>query len=83
MNIGIFTDTYFPQISGVASSIATLEKELSARGHRVYIFTSTDKAANHFRRQQLPSCNVMNIVFIHCVVCMNVRKLKFMCKMLS
>ncbi|AST97923.1 glycosyltransferase [Niallia circulans] len=46
MNIGIFTDTYFPQISGVASSIATLEKELSARGHRVYIFTSTDKAAD-------------------------------------
>ncbi|GAF15082.1 glycosyltransferase LafA [Bacillus sp. JCM 19046] len=46
MNIGIFTDTYFPQISGVAASIATLDKELTALGHNVYIFTSTDEAAN-------------------------------------
>lgn len=46
MNIGIFTDTYFPQISGVAASIATLDKELTRLGHNVYIFTSTDNMAN-------------------------------------
>lgn len=46
LNIGIFTETYFPQISGVAASIATLEKELTTLGHNVYIFTSTDEAAN-------------------------------------
>ncbi|GAF22064.1 glycosyltransferase LafA [Bacillus sp. JCM 19047] len=45
MNIGIFTDTYFPQISGVATSIATLDRELTARGHNVFIFTSEDKQA--------------------------------------
>lgn len=42
LNIGIFTDTYFPQISGVATSIKTLKEELEKRGHQVYIFTTTD-----------------------------------------
>lgn len=42
MNIGIFTDTYFPQVSGVATSIKTLRDQLEQNGHSVYIFTSTD-----------------------------------------
>lgn len=42
MNIGIFTDTYFPQVSGVATSIKTLRNELEQHGHQVYIFTTTD-----------------------------------------
>ncbi len=42
MNIGIFTDTYYPQINGVATSVRTLEKELNKLGHKVYIFTTTD-----------------------------------------
>lgn len=42
MNIGIFTDSYFPQVSGVATSIKTLKDQLEARGHSVYIFTTTD-----------------------------------------
>ncbi|MBU7456074.1 glycosyltransferase family 4 protein [Leuconostoc fallax] len=42
MNIGLFTDTYFPQVSGVATSIKTLKESLEAQGHQVYIFTSTD-----------------------------------------
>ncbi|MDO1605943.1 glycosyltransferase family 4 protein [Lactobacillus sp. YT155] len=42
MNIGIFTDTYFPQISGVATSIKTLKDDLERKGHSVYIFTTTD-----------------------------------------
>lgn len=42
MNIGIFTDTYFPQVSGVATSIKTLKDELERQGHAVYIFTTTD-----------------------------------------
>lgn len=47
MNIGIFTDTYFPQVSGVATSIKTLRDELIAQGHHVYIFTTTDPQAKH------------------------------------
>lgn len=42
MNIGIFTDTYFPQVSGVATSIKTLKNELERQGNQVYIFTTTD-----------------------------------------
>ena len=42
MNIGLFTDTYFPQVNGVATSIKTLRDELEAQGHNVYIFTTTD-----------------------------------------
>ncbi|MGM9891179.1 glycosyltransferase family 4 protein [Limosilactobacillus sp.] len=45
MNIGLFTDTYFPQVSGVATSIKTLRDELTAQGHNVYIFTTTDPQA--------------------------------------
>lgn len=42
MNIGIFTDTYYPQVSGVATSIKTLKNQLERQGHNVYIFTTTD-----------------------------------------
>ncbi|MHC5252214.1 glycosyltransferase family 4 protein [Listeria kieliensis] len=59
MNIGIFTDTYSPQISGVATSIVTLEEELRRRGHNVYIFTTTDpnadRASEEGRVFRLPS----------------------------
>lgn len=42
MKIGFFTDTYFPQVSGVSTSIRTLKEELELLGHEVYIFTTTD-----------------------------------------
>lgn len=45
MRIGIFTDTYRPQVNGVVSSIMTLEKELRKLGHKVYIITTTDPDA--------------------------------------
>ena len=42
MNIGLFTDTYFPQLSGVATSIQTLKNAIEKNGHSVFIFTTTD-----------------------------------------
>lgn len=42
MNIGLFTDSYFPEISGLATSIKVLRQELKKRGHNVYIFTTTN-----------------------------------------
>lgn len=45
MNIGLFTDTYFPQVSGVSTSIKLLRDELVKLGHTVIIFTTTDPAA--------------------------------------
>lgn len=48
MRIGLFTDTYFPQVSGVATSISILKEELENQGHEVYIFTTTDKKVKRF-----------------------------------
>lgn len=45
MNIGLFTDTYFPQVSGVSTSIKSLRDELMRQGHQVIIFTTTDPDA--------------------------------------
>jgi len=42
MNVAIFTDTYFPDINGVASSVFTLSEELKKRGHNVYVFTVSE-----------------------------------------
>ncbi|MDR1127267.1 MAG: glycosyltransferase [Treponema sp.] len=39
MNIGIFSDTYVPQVNGVVTVVRTLKTELEKLGHRVYIFT--------------------------------------------
>ena len=37
MRIGLFTDTYFPQVSGVATSIRTLKTELEKLGHTLFL----------------------------------------------
>ena len=50
MNIGIFTDTYYPQINGVVTSTCMLKEQLEKRGHRVYIFTAADPNA----KEKLP-----------------------------
>ncbi|MCB2612741.1 glycosyltransferase family 4 protein, partial [Listeria monocytogenes] len=46
MNIVIFTDTYSPQLSGVATSIMIMENELRIQGHTLYILTTTDPNAD-------------------------------------
>jgi len=57
VRIGFFTDTYFPQVSGVATSIRTLKNELEKQGHEVYIFTTTDPDAEEFEKDivRMPS----------------------------
>ena len=35
MNIGLFTDTYFPQINGVGTSVHMLSEELTAKMQRI------------------------------------------------
>ena len=59
MRIGIFTDTYYPQVNGVVTSILMLEKELRNLGHEVYIFTTSnpkakDLSENIFRLPSMP-----------------------------
>jgi len=57
MNIGLFTDMYYPRISGVVTSAQMLEQQLTKLGHKVYIFTTTDPDAPTFesRVYRLPS----------------------------
>ena len=43
MRVGIFTDQYYPLISGVVTSIKMLKDGLEQLGHQVYIFTSFDE----------------------------------------
>lgn len=40
MRIGLFTDTYLPDINGVVSSIVTLQRELEKNGHDVFVITT-------------------------------------------
>jgi 1,2-diacylglycerol 3-alpha-glucosyltransferase len=59
MKIGLFTDTYYPQINGVATSVLMLKENLELRGHKVYVFTTTDpkadsKETNVYRVPSIP-----------------------------
>lgn len=59
MNIALFSETYYPEINGVATSVYTLKCELEKRGHNVYVFTTTTPGApeyehNVFRVPSIP-----------------------------
>lgn len=43
MRIGIFTDQFYPYISGVVTSIKMLYEGLTDLGHEVYVFSSCDE----------------------------------------
>lgn len=43
MRIGLFTDTYEPDINGVVSSIVTLQNALEKLGHEVFVVTNHNK----------------------------------------
>lgn len=54
MKIGFFTDSYLPQLDGVATSVDVCASALAARGHEVYIIAPRyprykDKAKNVYR----------------------------------
>ncbi|QIK57595.1 glycosyltransferase [Erysipelothrix sp. HDW6A] len=46
MRIGLFTDTYTPDINGVVTSVVTLQNALEALGHEVYIVTNQPSLLN-------------------------------------
>lgn len=60
MRIGLFTDTYYPQINGVATSVYLLKKYLELDGHEVFVCTTSDPLANEaeekttYRTKSLP-----------------------------
>ncbi|MBI2853173.1 MAG: glycosyltransferase [Chloroflexi bacterium] len=38
MRIGLFTDTYLPEVNGVVTVLKTMTRELTKKGHEVYVF---------------------------------------------
>lgn len=60
MKIGLFTDTYNPQINGVASSVKILKNNLELLGHEVHVFTTTDPKAQSYEKNvyRMPSVQV-------------------------
>lgn len=50
MKIGIFTDTYLPDINGVVTSVEMLNERLTKLGHEVYII-STYKGVTKIKRE--------------------------------
>ena len=57
MRVGIFSDQYYPIISGVVTSIKMLKEGLESLGHTVYVFTSFDEK----KALELIPENVINI----------------------
>ena len=45
MRIGLFTDTYPPQINGVSVSVKMLKEALERQGHIVYVVTANNESA--------------------------------------
>lgn len=59
MRVGIFTDTYYPEVNGVANSTYQLKNTLEKLGHTVYVFTVTNPDApavekNVYRIKSVP-----------------------------
>lgn len=59
MRIGLFTDTYYPEINGVATSVYQLKRELEANGNDVYVFTISnpmqkEKEEHVYRMKSIP-----------------------------
>ncbi len=61
MNIGLFTETYYPEINGVANSVYMLKTELEEIGHTVYVFTTTTPGAPEFEH------NVFRVPSLPCI----------------
>ena len=82
MRIGMFTDTYTPQINGVATSVSLLKRSLEAMGHDVFVFTTTDPEAKGLKEDhvyRVPSAPVFTErrlgVFYHPGLAREVRQL--------
>ncbi|MFQ9681010.1 MAG: glycosyltransferase [Ruthenibacterium lactatiformans] len=56
MKVAIFTETYFPFISGVVTHIKTLKESLEHAGHEVLIVTTSPKAVCHYVKDGVLYC---------------------------
>ncbi|MCM1124990.1 MAG: glycosyltransferase [Lachnospiraceae bacterium] len=56
MQIALFTDTYLPQINGVATHVKTLKEGLEAIGHTVLVVTADTSARGHYIHDGILHC---------------------------
>lgn len=64
MRIGLFTDQWYPQVSGVVTSIKMLYEGLEAMGHECFIFTSFDDDKND-NSPELRNKKIVNLSGMH------------------
>lgn len=84
MNIGLFTDTYYPELNGVANSVYLLKKELEKRGHNVYVITTKTPGAPSSEKGvfRVPSKSVSFVperrlgLFYHPKIALQIHKMK-------
>ncbi len=65
MRIAIFTEYYFPFISGVVTHIKTLKDQLERQGHQVLIVTGDPKAKKHRLENGILYCPAKGIKRIY------------------
>ena len=53
MRIGIFSDTFYPEVNGVATSCLNLYQELERRGHEVHVYAPKCKGWEAFQSEHL------------------------------
>lgn len=65
MRVAIFTETYFPFISGVVTHIETLKNSLEENGHEVLIVTTSPKTKKHYIQNGVLYCPAMQMKRIY------------------
>ena len=57
MRIAVFSDNFYPELSGISDSAVALARQLAARGHRLSIYAPR-YARRHFQRLGLPAAEI-------------------------
>jgi 1,2-diacylglycerol 3-alpha-glucosyltransferase len=65
MKIAIFTEYYFPFISGVVTHIKTLKDELERAGNQVLIVTTDPKSNHHYIKDNVLYCPAKSVKKIY------------------
>lgn len=65
MRIAIFTEYYFPFISGVVTHIKTLKDGLEKKGHKVLIVTTDPTAKMHYIKDDILYCPAKSVKKIY------------------
>ena len=64
MRVGIFTDTYYPEISGVATSVYELRNSLMEAGHKVFVFTVSNSEVDPADFSEIHTYRILSMPFL-------------------